>query len=30
MKSGITCRRTFPECEPGTDGVALFEGCVIG
>ena len=26
MKSGITWRRTFPECEPGTDGVALFEG----
>jgi hypothetical protein len=30
MKSGITWRRTFPECEPGTDGVALFEGRVIG
>ena len=26
MKSGITWRRTFPECAPGTDGVALFEG----
>jgi hypothetical protein len=26
----ITWRRTFPECEPGTDGVALFEGRVIG
>ena len=22
----ITWRRTFPECEPGTDGVAIFEG----
>src|SRR5215203_1469939 len=30
MKSGITWRRTFPECEPGTDGVALFEGRIIG
>ena len=30
MKSGITWRRTFPECAPGTDGVALFEGRVIG
>ena len=30
MRSGITWRRTFPECEPGTDGVALFEGRVIG
>ena len=26
----ITWRRTFPECEPGTDGVALFEGRIIG
>ena len=26
----ITWRRTFPECEPGTDGVAIFEGRVIG
>ncbi len=25
MKSGITWRSTFPECEPGT-GVALFRG----
>jgi hypothetical protein len=30
MKSGITWRRTFPECAPGTDGLALFEGRVIG
>ena len=30
MKSGITSRRTFPECEPGTDVVALFEGRAIG
>jgi hypothetical protein len=30
MKSGITWRRTFPECAPGTDGVALFEGRVTG
>ena len=26
----ITWRRTFPECEPGTDGVAIFEGRVMG
>jgi hypothetical protein len=26
----ITWRRTFPECAPGTDGVALFEGRAIG
>jgi hypothetical protein len=26
MKSGIIWRRTSPECAPGTDGVALFEG----
>ena len=26
----ITWRRTFPESEPGTDGVAVFEGRVIG
>jgi hypothetical protein len=26
----ITWRRTFPDSEPGTDGVALFEGRVIG
>ena len=30
MKSGITWRRTFPECPPGTDGVALFERRIIG
>lgn len=30
MKSGIIWRRTFPECAPGTDGVALFEGRAIG
>jgi hypothetical protein len=28
--TSIIWRRTFPECEPGTDGVALFEGRVIG
>ena len=26
----ITWRRTFPECKPGTDGVALADGRVIG
>ena len=26
----ISWQRTFPECEPGTDGVALFEGRIIG
>ena len=26
----ISWQRTFPECEPGTDGVALFEGRTIG
>ena len=30
MKSGIIWRRTSPECAPGTDGVALFEGRIIG
>ena len=30
MKSGITWRRTYPESAPGTDGVALFEGRIIG
>ena len=31
MKStSIIWRRSFPECEPGTDGVALFEGRIIG
>src|SRR3954468_23373044 len=31
MKSdSITWRRTFPDSEPGTDGVAVFEGRVIG
>jgi hypothetical protein len=28
--TSIIWRRTFPECEPGTDGVALFEGRLIG
>jgi hypothetical protein len=28
--SAITWRRTFPECEPGTDGVAMADGRVIG
>jgi len=26
----IIWRRTFPDCAPGTDGVAIFEGRVIG
>jgi hypothetical protein len=26
----ITWRRTFPKCPPGTDGVALVEGRIIG
>jgi hypothetical protein len=26
----ITWRRTFPESEPGTDGLAVFEGRIIG
>jgi len=26
----ITWRRTFPDSAPGTDGVAIFEGRVIG
>lgn len=26
----ITWRRTFPECEPGTDGVPMTDGRVIG
>jgi hypothetical protein len=26
----ISWQRTFPESEPGTDGVATFEGRVIG
>src|SRR5215203_3595047 len=26
----ISWQRTFPESEPGTDGVALFEGRIIG
>ena len=30
MNSGIIWRRTSPECAPGTDGVALFEGRIIG
>jgi len=25
--SSIIWRRTFPNSEPGTDGVAIFEGC---
>ena len=28
--TSIIWRRTFPECAPGTDGVALFEGRIIG
>ena len=28
--TSITWRRTFPDREPGTDGVALFQGRVIG
>ena len=28
--TSIIWRRTFPECEPGTDGVAIFEGRIIG
>ena len=27
---GISWRRTFPESAPGTDGVAVFEGRIIG
>src|SRR3954464_15718633 len=31
MKPGsIIWRRTFPDSAPGTDGVAIFEGRVIG
>jgi hypothetical protein len=26
----VTWRRTFPECEPGTDGVAIIGGEIIG
>jgi len=26
----ISWQRTFPELEPGTDGVAVFEGRIIG
>jgi hypothetical protein len=26
----ITWRRTFPDSAPGTDGVAIFEGRIIG
>src|SRR5215204_1275777 len=26
----ITWQRTFPQSEPGTDGVAVFEGRIIG
>ena len=26
----ISWQRTFPESEPGTDGVAVFEGRIIG
>jgi len=26
----ISWQRTFPESEPGTDGVAIFDGQVIG
>jgi hypothetical protein len=28
--TSIIWRRTFPECEPGTDGVAIFEGRIVG
>src|SRR3954464_1646967 len=28
--TSITWRRTFPDSKPGTDGVAMFEGRVIG
>src|SRR5215204_4659101 len=28
--TSIIWRRTFPDSEPGTDGVAIFEGRVIG
>ena len=28
--SSIVWRRTFPDSKPGTDGVAIFEGRVIG
>jgi hypothetical protein len=28
--TSIVWRRTFPESEPGTDGIALFEGRIIG
>jgi hypothetical protein len=28
--TSIVWRRTFPESEPGTDGVALFECRIIG
>ena len=28
--TSITWRRTFPDSAPGTDGVAIFEGRVIG
>ena len=28
--SSIVWRRTFPDSAPGTDGVAIFEGRVIG
>jgi hypothetical protein len=28
--TSVTWRRTFPDSAPGTDGVAIFEGHVIG
>jgi hypothetical protein len=28
--TSIIWRRTFPDSEPGTDGVAIFEGRIIG
>ena len=28
--TSVTWRRTFPDSAPGTDGVAIFEGRVIG
>jgi len=30
MASSIVWRRAFPDAAPGTDGVAIFDGRVIG
>ena len=30
LKADVTWRRTFPECAPGTDGVAIIDGRIIG